>query len=164
MIRTLLTFSSPRMERVPTQWSSNIPSLTDEPWSEVTESMLPSVISTREKLIKFNYLYRIYYALAYLDKMGRADSLDCPRCNAAVRNYFQMIWLCPLVGRFWAAILKFLEEKLALPNIYSPARCLLGDFGGGYNQFPENPKDSLFMPKKVLALRWKGPVPPSLQF
>lgn len=61
--------------------------------------------------------------------MGRVDSPECHRCHATPRNFFHMIWLCPGVGKFWKAILGFLEDKLALPNKYSPARCLLGDFG-----------------------------------
>lgn len=44
----LLTSSSPRMERVEAQWRTDIPSLTKESWAEVTESLLPSVISARQ--------------------------------------------------------------------------------------------------------------------
>lgn len=58
---TLLTSSSPRMERVAAQWKVDIPSLIEESWSEVMESLLPSVISARDKLIQFNYLHLIYY-------------------------------------------------------------------------------------------------------
>lgn len=35
--------------------------------------------------------------------------------------------MCPMIARFWKAILNYLEDALVLPNIYSPARCLLGD-------------------------------------
>lgn len=62
--------------------------------------------------------------------------------------------------------MKFLEEKLALPNICAPARCLLGDFGE--EELPASKKnslkDSLFYAKKALALKWKDPRPPSLLY
>lgn len=40
----------PRMDRVAAHWKSDISSLTEESWSEVMESQLPSVISARKKL------------------------------------------------------------------------------------------------------------------
>lgn len=63
------------------------------------------------------------------------------------------------------AILKFLEDRLALPNIYSPARCLLGDLEE--EELTNSQKTLLRLvflyAKKALSLRWRDPVPPSLQ-
>ena len=77
-----------------------------------------------------------------------------------------MVWLCPHVVRFWKAILQFMEDVLALPNIYSPARCLLGDLEEeGLSESRKTLLRILFCyAKKAIALRWRDPVPPSLQY
>lgn len=74
----LLTSSSPRMERVAAQWKTDIPSLMEETWSEVLDTMVPSIISARDKMLQFNYLHRIYYTPKRFDKMGRRESPERP--------------------------------------------------------------------------------------
>lgn len=49
---TLLTSSSPRMERVAAQWKGDIPSLTEESWSEALDTRVPSMVSVRDKLLQ----------------------------------------------------------------------------------------------------------------
>lgn len=66
-----------------------------------------------------------FYTPKRLHKMGRGESPECPRCNAAEGDFFHMLWQCPHVTRYWKAVLTYLEKALWLPNIYSPARCLL---------------------------------------
>lgn len=125
----VLTSSSQRMEKIARQWTSDILTPTDETWSEVVGALLPSVISARDKIIQFNFMHRIYYTPACMNKMGRVDSPECHRCHTEEGDDFLMIWKCPQVTRFWKTILMFLEDRLAILNIYSPVRCLLGDFG-----------------------------------
>lgn len=52
------------------------------------------------------------------------------------------------------------------PNIYSPSQCLLGDFGE--EDMASSKKTLLrivfFYARKPLALKWKNPTPPSIQF
>lgn len=54
---------------------------------------------------------------------------------------------------------------MALPNIYSPARCLLGDLEE--EEITNSQKTLLWLvflyAKKALALSWGDPIPPSLQ-
>ena len=101
----LLTSSSPRMERVRAQWQANIPSLTEESWSEALESLVPSMISARDKLTQFNYLHRVYYTPKRLHNMGRGESSECPRCQAAEGDFFHMVWQCPRVEGSWKEML-----------------------------------------------------------
>lgn len=122
-------------------------------------------ISARDKLLQFNYPHRIYYTPQRLRKMGRLDSPACYRCRGAVGDFFHMLWQCPIIVNFWKAILQYLEEALALPNIYSPARCLLGDLE---EESISTSQKTLFRilfcyAKKAIALRWREPTPPSLQ-
>lgn len=161
----LLSSSTPRVERVAAQWRLDIPSLGEETWLEVLDTMVTSMISARDKLLQFNYLHRIYYTPEGLHKMGRRESPECPRCNAEVGSFFHMVWQCPRVVSYWRTILTYMEERLELPNIYSLARCLLGDLEE--EELPTSQKTLLRIvfcyAKKALALKWKNSDPPSLQ-
>lgn len=84
------------MEKIARDWTSDIPSLTGESWSEVIETLLPSVTSARDKLIQFNFLHRIYYTPTCLYKMGRLDLLECHRRHAAVGGLFLYDLVVPL--------------------------------------------------------------------
>lgn len=158
----LLSPSTARM--VAAQWKTDIPSLAEETWLEVLDTMVPSMISARDKMLQFNFLHRIYYTPKRLHKMGRRESPECPQCNAEVGDFFHMVWTCPRVMSYWRAILTYMEEKIGLPNIYSPARCLLGDLEE--EELSTSQKTLLrrvfCYAKKALALRWKNPNPPSL--
>lgn len=74
---TLLTSSSPRMERVFAQWKMDIPSLTEESWSEALDTLVPSMISARDKMLQFSYLHRTYYTPKQLRRMGRREYPEC---------------------------------------------------------------------------------------
>lgn len=123
------------------------------------------MISARDKIIQYNFLHRIHYTPACLYKMGRVDSPECCGCHTEVRDYFHMIWQCPHLVRFWKAVLMCLENRLAIPNVYSPTRCFLGGFGE--ENLSSNKKTLLnivFYAKKALALKWKNPTLPPVQF
>lgn len=160
----LLAPSSPGLDRVALQWKTDIPSLTEETWQGVLDTTMSSMISARDKMLQFNYLHRIYYTPKRLHKMGRRDSPECTRCKAEVGDFFHMVWQCPQVMSYWREILTFVEEKLELPNIYSPARCLLGDLEE--EDIPTSKKTLLRIlfcyAKKALALKWREQSPPSL--
>lgn len=94
----LLSSSSSRMARVEAKWRGDIPALTQESGAGVIDSLLQSVISARDKIIQFNYLYRVNYTPARLHKMDRVETPECHRYKTAVVDYFHMVWQCPQVG------------------------------------------------------------------
>lgn len=105
---TLLTSSFTRMDRVSAQWKADITSIMEESWTEVLDTMLPSMISAKEKLLQFNYLHRIYYTPQRLHKMGSLESPECYRCRGTVGDFFHKVWQCPIIVRFWKTILQYL--------------------------------------------------------
>lgn len=80
------------MERVSRQWQSDIPSLTEDAWTDIVlvYSQLSTIISARDrdKLIKFKHYHRMYYTPSHVFKIGRIDSLDCPRCHYGHADFF----------------------------------------------------------------------------
>lgn len=121
-----LLHSIDRLSLTELKWHSDITELTEEICQEILPLQVPTVISSRDKVIQTKLLYRSYYTPCLLFCLNRLPSAVCPKCSPIDGTFYHMMWECPPVRLFWLGITAFINSITQIPNVYNPLRCLLG--------------------------------------
>lgn len=162
--QTLTTHSRTTIHRTRSAWEVDIPTLTDDDWTEALASPQYSVVSTRYRLIQFKYLHRTYFTCLRLYKMGVIRSPTCLRCESEEGSFFHTVWSCVALQLFWSGVRSCSEQVLAWHIPADPRLLLLHateDIGG--NRYKRH---LLFLgitlAKRDIAQHWKATSPPSV--
>lgn len=155
----LLKVDSPKMEALWEKWRVDIPSLDRETWEDCLENRSKLVISSRDKLIQTEFLHRIYYMPQRLHKIYPQCSQNCPWCKSSDSTYIHMLWACPKLTQYWAAIMEHINTRLQLDIPLMAELALLG-----IQDDEQRPRYTrllisflLFYAKKEILLKWAFP-------
>ncbi|XP_041433292.1 uncharacterized protein LOC121398297 [Xenopus laevis] len=142
--------------RVKYKWESSGVRIDPDDWEEIIDNLYIPLVSMRDRLIQFRIIHQTYLTPQKLFTMGRVASPSCPRCGAPVANFIHLMWDCPVILRFWRAIVNFMATELELPQILNPATCLLGLLDSVVPRVHTRCLIRLlfFYAKKVVALHW----------
>lgn len=151
---------NPALER----WKELIPGLTDDTFQELMASSLSVSPAANNKLTQVYITHQCYLTPVRLYRMGRISSPACIRCTASRSDFWHMIWECPVIRDFWGRIVELLSEVLTVAVPFTPEVCLFGILDD--EQWPHYTriflKETLFLARKAIALRWMGDRVPSL--
>lgn len=99
-----------------------------------------------------------------LFKMGRISSPACIRCPQTRSDFWHMVWDCPVIQTFWSEVVQLLSDVLSVPIPLTPEVCLFGilDEEVWSHHTRVFLRETLFLARKAIALRWMGDRRPSL--
>lgn len=127
---------------------------------------VPSVISSRDRVIQSKLLYRAYFTPKLLFKLKKLPDPLCLRCGAAEGTFFHLMWECAPIRQFWSEVTAFIGSVANIPNICNPLRCLLGyiDDEGLSKNTQSFLGTVLFYAKKTITMHWKSHSTPTIKF
>ncbi|PIO38014.1 hypothetical protein AB205_0096360, partial [Aquarana catesbeiana] len=125
----LTTDFNPRFSRAQEKWASMDISLTEEDWTEFSDTYKTMVISSGDRVIQVKFFHHSHLTPARLYKMGLKPSAECFHGCGGEADFMHCFWTCPLVQDFWVEVGSFISSALGLPNIIHPKNGLLGIFG-----------------------------------
>lgn len=109
------------------------------------------------KALQFNIIHRTYLTPHRLNVIYHREDQSCARCLLEDADYDHMLWSCPMLGGFWAAVVDLVNAVLERALPCDPGACLLGLFPR-----PRSRKlghrfvDLAFLlAKRKIALQWK---------
>lgn len=105
-LHNILPYFTRRLIFTESRWCADIPELTEEVWQEILPLQVPTVISSRTKVIQTKFLYRSYYTSSLLFRS--VPSAVCSRCSLADGTFYYMVWKCTPIRAFWSEGLKSL--------------------------------------------------------
>lgn len=146
------------------RWRELIPNLDDDTFQELLASPLFVSPAANNKLIQLYIVHQCYPTPVRLHKMGRVPSPACFRCDAVRSDFWHMIWACPVIQGFWVEVMDLLSAILGYTVPLTPDICLFGILDEEVWQHYTRTflRESLFLARKAIALRWMGDRPPSL--
>lgn len=124
-----MTDSNPRFRMAQTKWTLMDSTLTEEDWTEFSETYKTSVISSRDRIINVNIFHLSHLTPARLHKLGLTPTAECFRGCSQAADFLHCFWTCSIVQQFWTEVGTFISSAIGLPNILHPKNCLLGIFG-----------------------------------
>lgn len=136
--RSLLHSTTHRLSSKANKWRADIPELTEDIWQEVLPLQVPSVISSRDKVIQTKLLYRSYFTPSLLFKLNRLPSALCSRCGMADGTFFHLMWECSPIKKFWSEVTAFISSLTQ--------------------------RIVLFCAKKSITIHWKSQSSPTIAF
>lgn len=164
--KTLLHTTTHRLSNTLNKWKADIPELTEGIWQDILPLQVPSVISSRDRVIQTKLLYRAYFTPSLLFKLKKLPSAMCSRCSIMEATFFHLMWECTEIRRFWSGVTAFISSLTQLPNICNPLRCLLGYVDD--ESISQNKQTFLrivlFYAKKSITIYWKSQSPPTIAF
>lgn len=146
------------------KWQQLVPDLSDEDWEEACSAHLSVSPAVNNKLIHLYMLYKTYLTPARLHAMHRIPTSACTRCTCLHADFTHVMWLCPVIVRYWQQVSEILSAVLSVPVPCIPLVCHLGILNE--EQWPRHIRTmllkTLVMARKVVALKWIRPTPPSI--
>lgn len=79
--KTLLHTTTHRLSNTLNKWKADIPELTEDIWQDILPLQVPSVVSSRDRVIQTKLLYRAYFTPSLLFKLKKLPSAMCSRCS-----------------------------------------------------------------------------------
>lgn len=99
-----------------------------------------------------------------MHKMGRQGDSCCPRCGQSSPNFWHMMWDCSILQDFRWAVVNLLSDILEIDVPLDPLVWLFGildeELWSQYTRIML--RESLFLARKTIALRWIDRRPPRL--
>lgn len=146
------------------KWKQTIPDLLDEAVSDILESHTLVSPEANNKLIQLYIVHQCYLMPSHLHKMGRLDTPSCLHSGHNPANFWHMIWECSVIKTFWREIITFLSEILGRDVPGTPDVCLFNitdeDSWSYHSRIMI--RESLFLARKTIALRWMDKRPPRI--
>lgn len=142
------------------RWRSDKPELTEEVWQ------VPTVISSRDKVIQTQFVYRSYYTPSLLFHLNRLPSAVCSQRSLAASTFYHMVWECPPIRAVWSEITALISTNTQMSNVCNPLSGLFGIIDD--ESLPKPSQIFLclvfFYAKKSLAMHWNSSTPPTVAF
>lgn len=146
------------------RWRSVIPDLTPEIVSDILESHTLVSPAINNRLIQLFIIHQCYLTPSRMYRMGRRGDSCCPRCGHSPANFWHMMWDCSVLQDFWHEVVSLLTEVIEQDVPCNPIVCLFGildeEQWSHYNRIML--RETLFMARKTIALRWIDRRPPRL--
>lgn len=81
-------------------WSALIPDFGRDDWDDMWDRTFGILVSTRDRLIQFKLLHRIYYTLAKLAGIYGTGTGECWRCACSPADFDHIFWHCQEIRKF----------------------------------------------------------------
>ncbi len=69
--------------------------------------MLRQTVSTRLKILQYNWLMQVYITPVLLNKCKNNITDICPKCNSCKGIFFHCVWESDEILKFWSYDLEF---------------------------------------------------------
>lgn len=137
----------------------------DEEWSEALEAPTMVSPSINNRLSQLYILHRSYLTPTRLFRMGRLPHSTFHRCSVDNADLWHLIWECRPNKVFWTNVLAVLSKMVPVEIPLCPKLCILGiiDDESWSHHDRIFLRETLFLARQAIALRWMGDSSPSLE-
>lgn len=135
-----------------------------EDWEDMWDYPLQPLVATRDKLIQFKILHRIYYTPQRLHRIYPTSSAACWRCSGVPAGFLHIFWDCPQIQEYWKEVTQFIHKLTTIPIPLTISVCLLGLVEQLTLATATRTLIGtlLFYARKAIVLKWKSANPPTL--
>lgn len=147
------------------RWEGDIGPIESGIWEEIL-TMVPKIsLSEQHRLSQIYLLHRVYRTPLFLHKIGLRESPLCNRCNIHPAGLLHMLWNCPKLVRYWKGVLERINAVFSVSVDDTPLTCILGHVEdlAIVDEGKIAVARSLYMARKVIALHWLDPLPPTVK-
>lgn len=94
--------------------------------------------------------------------MHRIPALNCTKCDCSQADFAHVIWLFPVIARYWQQVVNTLSTILSISVPWTPRVCLLNEeLSARYDRIIL--REILILACKAIALKGIQSTPPSVR-
>lgn len=149
------------MEPFTLAWEAAAPGLDGVDWDDVWEAPFRCLVSTRDCLIHYTFLHRIYLTPTRLARIYRGQLSLCWRCSAPFANFLHIFGECPYIKLYWQEIVICIQSVTSILISLLVELCLV-ELLATTRAIHTLLTHLLFYARKLIILSWKKSAAPTL--
>lgn len=153
------------MEPCRRAWEAETSGLDRDDLNDIWGIAFQTLVSTRDRLIHYKFLHRIYLTPARLARMFGNQQSSCWRCSTPLANFMHIFGDCPQVKPYWQAVASCIRSVTSISIPMTVEVCLLHlvEPLAATRAIRTLLTLLLFYAKKRIILSWKSSSAPTLE-